>query len=180
MSTWISSLTHTYIPSNSPSFSVVIHPVSFIPRGHILVIIDCTLANRHILTYVLLTNQQWMKGQQKWSMIFIWVRAVDSCSSIPSRVFCRAAIALCTPERYWNTCGFQPHGVWRWTLHPQKSCHPARCMSRGPWAHWTQTLPVRLGGYISSLALPLMKFWKTCLFLLWRWHTSYFTPSAHV
>lgn len=36
----------TNIPSHSPSLSVVPHPISFVPRHLILVIIDCTLTER--------------------------------------------------------------------------------------------------------------------------------------
>lgn len=34
------------VPSHSPSLSVVLHPVSFVPRRLILVVIHCTLTQR--------------------------------------------------------------------------------------------------------------------------------------
>lgn len=48
----------SYIPSHSPSLSTILHPVSFVPGGLILVIIHCTLTARQSIKTISLKKRK--------------------------------------------------------------------------------------------------------------------------
>ena len=127
-----------YIPSLSPSLSAVLHPVSFVPRGLILIIIHCALKQRYQFKEIL--KRQWYISIINWKII-------------PFRASCPDPTALCRICQFLHICRFQSHVVYHCTLHPHKNCHLARCRCLGPWGCCTQILPVGLEfvGFIVKL-----------------------------